>query len=273
MYQRSKILQAFENIGLTKSRKAKVKQFLKYLADNPAMCWKEVAQEFNSKYRDINDDIIPVILDIKDPLITSNLLKYLDLSKEKEIKNVKEFIQHTNAYDQERVFMHMAKYYAAELGEELLQKKSLPDNVRSIAKIKYLDRVRMDNEQKRRSDLSGIFEIFLGKDKQYYFHLTTQSGGILLVSEGYKSRAGCQNGVRSTIKNANIDENYFKKNSRNEKHYFLLKAANKKVIGKSRLYPSVELCDMAVNKVKSIAPDAKVNFLKDESIDLAKGQS
>lgn len=253
MYQRGKILQAFEKNGLTRSRKDKVKQFLQYLADNPTVCWKDVAQEFNSNYQDIQDDIIPIILDTNDSLIISNLLKYLDLKNSKQVENVKTYIQNTNAYQQPRLFMHMAKHYCSVLGEELNHKANLPDSIRTVVNIKMRKTVTIGTGPEK-----GKIETFIGKDRQYYFHLISDAGEILLVSEGYKTKAGCLNGVKSIKQNASANKNYRRKTSKNDQYYFVLLAANKKIIGTSKMYASDALCNKTIESVQKMTPEASV---------------
>ncbi|MBT5551646.1 MAG: DUF1508 domain-containing protein [Nitrospina sp.] len=48
----------------------------------------------------------------------------------------------------------------------------------------------------------GKFKVFRGKNRQYYFHLIAPNGEIIASSEGYKSRAGAMNGIRSIKDNA-----------------------------------------------------------------------
>lgn len=253
MYQRTKILEAFATAGLTKSRKTKVKQFLQYLSDNPKVCWKDAASDFHNNYSDIFDDVVPVILSTNDPLIISNLLKYLNLKKDKEVKSVKAYIKKSDAFQQSRLFMHIAKYYVAELGDDLLQKNKLPKKIRAVINIRSRKKSSSVNEQKK-----GNIEIFTGKDKQYYFHVISDEGGILLVSEGYKAKASCQNGIKSVQQNA-VDENkYQRKISKDNQHYFVLVAKNKKVIGNSIMYESDTLRDKAIKTVQQMVNNANV---------------
>lgn len=41
----------------------------------------------------------------------------------------------------------------------------------------------------------GKFEIFKGKDAQYYFRLKAENGEIIAGSEGYKTKQGAENGI------------------------------------------------------------------------------
>lgn len=253
MYQREKILRAFEKAGLNKSRKVKVKQFLQYLDDNPQVCWKDAAKEFQDKYLDISNEVVPIILNTNDPLIISNLLKHFDLGDGRNLQNVKTYIQSANAYRQPRLFSHMAKYYSEALGEEINSKIGVPESIRSIVKIQERKRLQLGGGNDK-----GKIEMFTGSDGQYYFHLVSAKGDILLVSEAYKSKASCQNGIESVKKNAADKVNYLCKTSKDGQSYFVLVAANKKIIGVGKRYASDDMLDLVIESIRRIAPDATV---------------
>lgn len=46
------------------------------------------------------------------------------------------------------------------------------------------------------------FEIYTDKAGEYRFRLKAKNGEIIAVSEGYKAKAGCENGIASVKKNA-----------------------------------------------------------------------
>jgi len=41
------------------------------------------------------------------------------------------------------------------------------------------------------------FQIFEGKDQQFYFHLRARNGEIILASEGYTTKSACKNGIEA----------------------------------------------------------------------------
>jgi uncharacterized protein len=84
----------------------------------------------------------------------------------------------------------------------------------------------------------GKFVTKTGKDGQFYFNLQADNGQIILSSEGYTTKAACQNGIESVKKNAGESDNYDQLSSVNGKFYFNLKAGNGQVIGKSQMYES-----------------------------------
>ena len=46
------------------------------------------------------------------------------------------------------------------------------------------------------------FEVYLDKAGEYRFRLNATNGQIIAVSEGYKAKASCMNGIESVKKNA-----------------------------------------------------------------------
>ncbi len=105
------------------------------------------------------------------------------------------------------------------------------------------------------------FQVFVGKDDQYYFRLRAGNGEIILKSEGYVQKAGCENGVKSVKTNAPNDRRYDKNTSVDDKCYFNLKAANGEIIGTSETYNSNQACDNGMKSVKTNAPVAPVEDL------------
>lgn len=43
----------------------------------------------------------------------------------------------------------------------------------------------------------GKFEIFLGADGQFYFHLKAENGLIIAASQGYTTKQSAQNGIEA----------------------------------------------------------------------------
>lgn len=86
--------------------------------------------------------------------------------------------------------------------------------------------------------MAGKFVIDKAKDGQFYFNLNASNGQVILTSEMYKAKSGAQNGIESIQKNAADDGNYERKEAKNGKLYFLLKAKNMQIIGNSQMYSS-----------------------------------
>jgi uncharacterized protein YegP (UPF0339 family) len=102
------------------------------------------------------------------------------------------------------------------------------------------------------------FEVKTGKDGQFYFNLTAKNGQVILSSEGYASKAGMENGVKSVKENSQIDDRFERKEAKDGQDYFVLKAANNQVIGKSEMYKSKQAMENGISSVKENAPKAEI---------------
>lgn len=105
------------------------------------------------------------------------------------------------------------------------------------------------------------FEIKKRTNGEFQFNLKASNGEIILTSEGYTTKANCKKGIASVKKNSQNDLRYDKKQSKNGKYFFNLKANNGQVIGTSEMYESQKSCDNGVASVKKNSPDAKIDDL------------
>jgi len=81
---------------------------------------------------------------------------------------------------------------------------------------------------------------------QFRFVLKAGNHETILTSELYTSKAGAQNGIASVKTNSNTDARYERKTSKNDKPYFVLKAANGEVIGTSEMYESTSAAEKGI---------------------------
>lgn len=102
------------------------------------------------------------------------------------------------------------------------------------------------------------FHTFKGEDGQYYFNLKGGNGEILLSSEGYTSTAGRQNGIDSVKANGSKRENYETRLAMNGQYYFVLKAANNKVIADGETYVSKSNVEAARNRIARLVTNIKI---------------
>ena len=104
----------------------------------------------------------------------------------------------------------------------------------------------------------GTFVISTRKNGEYQFNLKAGNGEVILASEGYSTKAACENGIASVKTNASNDARYDRLTAKNGKFYFNLKAANGKVIGSSEMYNTEAARNNGIDSVKKNAPDAGV---------------
>jgi len=106
--------------------------------------------------------------------------------------------------------------------------------------------------------MAGKFECYKDKAGEFRFRLKAANGNTILSSEGYKSKAGCANGIESVRKNCSNPDLFEKKQTPTGLFRFDLKAKNKQVIGSSQNYKSESGCNNGMKSVANNAPDATV---------------
>jgi uncharacterized protein YegP (UPF0339 family) len=106
--------------------------------------------------------------------------------------------------------------------------------------------------------MSGKYEIKRAKNGEYYFNLKAANGEVILTSETYKAKASAEKGIESVKTNSLEGAHYERKGSHNGKFFFVLKAANREVIGSSEMYESEASRDKGIESVKTNGPSADV---------------
>lgn len=104
----------------------------------------------------------------------------------------------------------------------------------------------------------GKFVIKTDKKGEFRFNLHADNGQVILSSEGYTTKAACENGIESVKKNAPEMGKFEKNNSSNGKYYFNLKAANGQIIGTSQMYEAVQSRDHGIESVSANGPGAEI---------------
>ncbi|WP_329741455.1 YegP family protein [Dyella sp. A6] len=109
--------------------------------------------------------------------------------------------------------------------------------------------------------MSGRYVLKRSGD-QFMFNLKAGNYEIILTSERYTTKAGAQNGIASVQTNSPYDGRYERKTSTAGDPYFVLKAGNGEVIGRSEMYSSSAACERGIASVKENGPTADI---KDET--------
>jgi amphi-Trp domain-containing protein len=98
------------------------------------------------------------------------------------------------------------------------------------------------------SEALGSYQLFRGKDDQWYFHLKAANGRIILASEGYHHKQGAEKGIESVMENAR-ESQFEMRMSKSKQPYFVLKAKNGQIIGVSQMYRRVSGCKKGIRSV------------------------
>ena len=107
----------------------------------------------------------------------------------------------------------------------------------------------------------GKFVITKRTNGEFQFNLKAGNGQVILTSQGYAAKAGCENGIESVRKNSTDDGRFDRKTSTNGKDFFNLTATNGQIIGSSEMYESTAARENGIESVKKNAPEATVEDL------------
>ncbi len=99
-----------------------------------------------------------------------------------------------------------------------------------------------------------------GKAK-FIFNLKAPNGQIILTSESYAGKDSALKGIESVRKNAGKAGNFETRLAKNGQAFFVLKAANKEVIGQSEMYRSAGSVSKGIASVKANARVARLEDL------------
>ena len=101
------------------------------------------------------------------------------------------------------------------------------------------------------------YDLKKSRDNQFYFNLTAANGQIILSSERYTAKGGAENGITSVKKNSAEAGQFEKKEDNSGQYYFVLKAKNHEVIGRSESYTSSAARDNGIESVMTNGPKAE----------------
>jgi uncharacterized protein YegP (UPF0339 family) len=117
---------------------------------------------------------------------------------------------------------------------------------------------RINNTLNKEHIMAGKFELKKSASEQFMFNLKAGNGQVILTSELYKAKDSAENGINSVKQHAAEDASYERKASSRGEPYFVLKASNGQIIGKSEMYSSESAMENGIASVKANAPDATV---------------
>ncbi len=116
----------------------------------------------------------------------------------------------------------------------------------------------IDGEELELSELSdeltanSKFQTFKGKDDKFYFHLLAGNGEKVLQSQGYASLASAKSGINSVKTNGVNPNRYLFREAKDGTRYFVLQAANGKIIAVSEMYVSAANAQRGAEAVQNI---------------------
>jgi len=109
--------------------------------------------------------------------------------------------------------------------------------------------------------MAARYELKKSSDDQYYFNLVAANNETILTSERYTSKSSAEGGIESCRANFPIDSRYERRSAEDGQPYFVLRAANNEVIGRSETYSSAQAMENGIAACKRVGPDAPVSDL------------
>lgn len=100
------------------------------------------------------------------------------------------------------------------------------------------------------------FVLRKSKSGKFVFNLHAGNGQVVLTSEQYEDRAGALNGIASVRKNGTDESRFEMRDARDGRPYFVLKAGNGQVIGRSQMYSAARSARSGVASVMANVPEA-----------------
>ena len=96
------------------------------------------------------------------------------------------------------------------------------------------------------------------RDGQLMFSLKAPDGHILLTSGWYGTPSALEGGMEAVRTNSPLDERYGRLADDDGKPYFVLKAVNGMVVGRSEAYPSPSAMEEDIARVGGYAASASI---------------
>ena len=106
--------------------------------------------------------------------------------------------------------------------------------------------------------MSAKFEIKNSANGQYMFNLKAPNGEVILTSETYREKRSAEQGIASVKANAGDDSRFERKTAKDGRPYFVLKAGNGEIIGKSEMYSSAAAMEKGIGSVVKNAAEAAI---------------
>lgn len=107
--------------------------------------------------------------------------------------------------------------------------------------------------------MAGKYVLKKTSNGEFMFNLKAGNGEVILTSERYTGKASAEGGIQSVRVNSPIDGRYERKTSSSNQPYFVLKATNGEVIGRSEMYSSESARVKGIESVKANGPTATLD--------------
>lgn len=112
--------------------------------------------------------------------------------------------------------------------------------------------------------MRGKFTLRKTNNGNFVFNLKASNGQVILTSQPYPDKRSALHGIESVRRNASDDRCVERLTSTDRKQYFIVKAANAQIIGKSEMYNARASME---NGIASVARNASSAVLEDLTVE------
>jgi uncharacterized protein YegP (UPF0339 family) len=105
------------------------------------------------------------------------------------------------------------------------------------------------------------YEVKTDSAGKFRFNLKAGNGQVILSSESYATKAGALDGIASCQTNGPLEERFERKDSVSGQPYFVLKAKNGEILGRSEMYSGTAARETGIESVKKNSPSTDIKIL------------
>jgi uncharacterized protein YegP (UPF0339 family) len=106
--------------------------------------------------------------------------------------------------------------------------------------------------------MAAKFLLTMSENGKFMFNLRAANGEVILTSQLYEAKARAEEGIESVRRNSVFDEQFERKTAGDGESFFVLRAPNKQIIGRSELYTSTAGAEKGIASVKRNASLAEL---------------
>lgn len=107
------------------------------------------------------------------------------------------------------------------------------------------------------------FDLKKSKRGRFMWNLLATNGEVILTSQQYRSKAGAKKGIASVQSSVSSDGSFERRQAKNGRDYFVVKAGNGRVVGQSEQYSTNRAME---NGIKSVSRNAPKAAIRDSSV-------
>ena len=120
MLNRKNVWRKFKEEGILDSSDEKVQELVEYVRTHPLECWADLIPVYREQFYSTFDTIVPILVNMKDPVVNSALIRNLDPSKKNELDTLTAIADTSDPREDPVSFKRMARLDNAKLNQKLV---------------------------------------------------------------------------------------------------------------------------------------------------------